>query len=893
MAKKIKLKVRWDELLKAEPVSSYFSSLQDSLVHRLGDFFQEYRPGPRKVVKDSIWGIIPLSSAECMIIDSPVFQRLRRVRQLGLSYLVYPTAGYSRFEHSLGTLQAVQTVVSSIRQNAELDRTLDNVKSILDYTPLIRLAALLHDVGHGPFSHLSEKFVIDNDDASRKLVDYFNSEINKDYGLAEIRSALFCLSEPLKTFLDDKTIAGNLFGCPNSEAIASMILGIPPGDPKHYFAAQLVSSIYDVDKIDYMLREARSANISLPIDVNRYFAKMEVRRVLAKNLNSIFRQKVDIDGDSELYILGTTVSGAGCLDEVYLSRVWLYDRMYRHHKVRAAEKLLMKSFSNISASDAFGISYQRLFDLSDDEVYALATQAKQNDAASLAAKNKLESLRDRRLPVRCFCFAERFIEKSRPPAGKEEASETINTELTRKHAAIKRLLKKPDVLAEKIAQEGRSILKHLGKDGEINSDDIFICKPGVSPVPEISFHFLFEGNVVVDYMKSALFAPKQWAEAYAKRKDVGYIFCPRGLESVCSVACETVIYKGTGAEFNEDVWRTIKVGKDQVYELKRKLEEGGYYKGLRKLRPVPKELRSASVQDKLRELHIKYSAYSNDYLNRAGWSIQSALEMFLKQFPAELVEDMVEVLLSGQFFNYSTIGRLISDSIRKAIKEFETEEDVLLCPLGQMSKDSAPHITRYVEKIERTKVIAADQLPKFNDTSPIIFFDDLTSTGSQARDILASWMGIENKSDLHEERSFAFDKSVLLGRPVAFAYGLAREEGVRTITEFFQSQLGCKVTVKYKENVEQYFGILNEKPELKEFLRSVGVSLLESTKKVENPEKWTEEQIAECAVGYGNSAPVIVFAYNAPTITLTALWLDGGTFEDEEWLPLFPRKTKD
>ena len=117
-----------------------------------------------KSIRDPLYGFIDLSKIETQIIDTPAFRRLHGIKQLSHAYLVYPTAIHTRFEHSLG----VAHLADLVSKQLSLD---DEVREI------VRLAALLHDVGHGPFSHLFEKVmesingeVIDHDKISMMLI---------------------------------------------------------------------------------------------------------------------------------------------------------------------------------------------------------------------------------------------------------------------------------------------------------------------------------------------------------------------------------------------------------------------------------------------------------------------------------------------------------------------------------------------------------------------------------------------------------------------------------------------------------------------------------------------------------------------------------------------------
>lgn len=106
-----------------------------------------------KEVNDSVWGTVKVSPLEVVVIDSPLLQRLRLIRQLGVVHWVYPGASHSRFEHTLGVLHQAQRVIAAINQSFGAR---DSVPIDPKLEQLVRLCALAHDVGHGVFSHVSE-----------------------------------------------------------------------------------------------------------------------------------------------------------------------------------------------------------------------------------------------------------------------------------------------------------------------------------------------------------------------------------------------------------------------------------------------------------------------------------------------------------------------------------------------------------------------------------------------------------------------------------------------------------------------------------------------------------------------------------------------------------------
>ncbi|HMA03738.1 MAG TPA: HD domain-containing protein, partial [Gemmatimonadaceae bacterium] len=117
------------------------------------------------IVRDPLWNNIPLDADAMRLVDTAVFQRLRYVRQLGLAFLVYPGATHSRFEHALGTYHLTGRTLGLLRERGELARL------AADECAIVRAAALLHDVGHYPFSHALEEIgALHHEAVARSLI---------------------------------------------------------------------------------------------------------------------------------------------------------------------------------------------------------------------------------------------------------------------------------------------------------------------------------------------------------------------------------------------------------------------------------------------------------------------------------------------------------------------------------------------------------------------------------------------------------------------------------------------------------------------------------------------------------------------------------------------------
>jgi HD superfamily phosphohydrolase len=183
-------------------------------------------------IRDPVHGLIRLTDQEIRIIDAPVFQRLRRIKQLALANYVYPGALHTRFEHSLGTLHVAGRILETV---AKKERLCDTDIEV------VRLAALLHDIGHGPFSHVSE-FLLDK---------YYDSESGPAGTREKIHEKV-----TLDIITHEPSIAESLTD-EQREAVCRLIRGTSQKDMRR----DIVSSNLDADKIDYLSRDAYYAGV--------------------------------------------------------------------------------------------------------------------------------------------------------------------------------------------------------------------------------------------------------------------------------------------------------------------------------------------------------------------------------------------------------------------------------------------------------------------------------------------------------------------------------------------------------------------------------------------------------------------------------------------------------
>ena len=243
---------------------------------------------------DPIHDFIRVYDYELPIIESSIFQRLRRIRQLSGAHLTYPSAQHTRFEHSLGVMHIASQAGFVLNEKGYLNS---------DDVQVLRLSALLHDIGHGPFSHLFEEIIqekkISHEDYGKKII--LKSEIG------DILS---------KTGFDKKLVAKIAFG-----------------ESKFQFLNEIVSGVLSADMMDYLLRDG-------------YFTGAEHAKVDHKRITQSFdihKKKLAIER-SALY----------SFESMMHSRYQMFKAVYFHKTVRAAEVMLLEALR--LSDDEFGFS---------------------------------------------------------------------------------------------------------------------------------------------------------------------------------------------------------------------------------------------------------------------------------------------------------------------------------------------------------------------------------------------------------------------------------------------------------------------------------------------------------------------------------------------------------
>ena len=208
---------------------------------------------PNRECRDPVHGFVRLSKAEWAVVDCPTFQRLRDIRQLAMAHLVYPGATHTRFEHSLGTLYLSDRIFEAIKQQVDADNCPNfahafraDEKQIHHGKSILRLAGLLHDLGHSPFSHSGENLMpCEKIDGKNRKVEHedMTARLVRETEIADVLTGQF--------------------GCESLEEVIAVatkpeLAKLPSGSNMDWyrFLNDILAGELGSDRMDYLLRDA-------------------------------------------------------------------------------------------------------------------------------------------------------------------------------------------------------------------------------------------------------------------------------------------------------------------------------------------------------------------------------------------------------------------------------------------------------------------------------------------------------------------------------------------------------------------------------------------------------------------------------------------------------------
>lgn len=248
----------------------------------------------RKIINDPVFGFLTIPNELVYdVLQHPYVQRLNRIRQLGLSYLVYPGAQHSRFCHSIGAMHLMQEAIAALRSKG--------VVITDEEATAAEIAILLHDIGHGPFSHVLEHTLVDgvtHEDISLLMMERINEDLSN--------------------------VQRDDVPCTREAKPLDMAIAIFKNEYPKHFLHQLISSQLDVDRMDYLCRDS-------------FFTGVQEGRVASERLLKM----LDVRDDR----LVVQVKGIYSVEKFLVARRLMYWQVYLHKTSVAAEQQLIKILS--------------------------------------------------------------------------------------------------------------------------------------------------------------------------------------------------------------------------------------------------------------------------------------------------------------------------------------------------------------------------------------------------------------------------------------------------------------------------------------------------------------------------------------------------------------------
>jgi uncharacterized protein len=291
-------------------------------------------------VRCPVHGFIGLTELERDIVNHPDFQRLRRIKQLGWTDYIYPGASHTRFEHSLGVMHLASRLYEAVVRSSE-----DTLKEGFKYTDaglardwqIVRLAALLHDVGHPPFSHAAEMLLPMKESVGSSLVAGSGSKPSVEQYAHEDYSVEI-IERKLKDLIEQHPCNRRNYRITTDE-ITSLISKRTTAGSTTLFWKDIISGQLDADRMDYLLRDSLHAGVSY----GRYDHDRIVSSICA------VRQRKEESSEPKIAIMK---GGMYAAEALIVARYWITKQVYFHKTRLACDYHIGQALGKILAFEA-------------------------------------------------------------------------------------------------------------------------------------------------------------------------------------------------------------------------------------------------------------------------------------------------------------------------------------------------------------------------------------------------------------------------------------------------------------------------------------------------------------------------------------------------------------
>lgn len=479
----------------------------ESHVESVIDKYRVKKVEHKKIIRDAVLGSHELSPLEVSILDIPFVQRLRGISQTALACFTYPSATHSRFKHSLGVS------IMADKMGKALGDAVDP-KTLLE----LRIAGLLHDIGHGPFSHGSEELIQDLNDVKKSFEQDSRFSACKPH---EMIGYKILQTSGFKDFFYDLL---KIYGKTDLDlnTISELIIGSISDKKQNQFKADIINGTFDADKLDYLVRDSYFTGIKMAIDTERIFATMMVESRTGNTRGII----VD-------------VGGVHILEQIIFNKMLLYPSVYHHHKVRSALCMMRGVFEIIRDKKLTidGMDFNKVSDfLKVDDHFFLTENSKPKEVA-----DQIRKIKGRNLLKRALVISKKTLEK-----GKEEGFEHLLA-----------LRDRPLSLRETAA----TIADDEKLNGKCSCYDLWIDLPENPRFPEPS-QCIIKVTDTIFLPLDEFFPIAEWTYSFEVNKWRGYVFCPPELQKTVGEVSTIALQNLFGFTLSEEAMVLAKHASD-------------------------------------------------------------------------------------------------------------------------------------------------------------------------------------------------------------------------------------------------------------------------------------------------------------------------------------------
>lgn len=920
-----------NDLLKTDECRPLFDEVNIFCSKILKDYLVDLKELNRSVkygkdIFDFVWGTVELTPFEVLLLDSPLLQRLRYIKQLGMADMLYCNATSNRFSHTIGVIEVSSRMTTKVTRGLGIKY---GERGEIIFREIVRLAALFHDVGHMFFSHVSEIFFSQESNLSIykdvcNAVNQMSTKTGMECHLHEVISVMIvnsdavralllqcnkCVEQPIAFLLQSDEDAHQL-----QEYISALILGVAIDQMILPFS-NIINGPVDADKIDYLSRDSACTKVPISVDAARLIQKIEVTAYNAGCDEPGYINKDVWENDSEVttrYFDGISIddnrimviknSATKVCYQLTNARQNMFESVYHHHKVVTAETMVKEVLSlyfEQCTKHNQDISFSNILSWTDEIISEhwnkiLSTETFDED--------KIEEISERIHRIKCRKLYKRVAVFS----------------IGNLHSSVKPQIKGPDDFIKRV------IL--LKKDTEsftdsINDEYVKICKKLNKTIKEdTKYRFVFvkaqseskdnipieDGNGSYNW-SNKLFNINTVNEGKKSREDYKFFLLTDCIHRECAyLAFEKALYIKYKTSIDAQAAKCLKSDVSALFENKKKLFKDNYYIDALHLISDDMYFRK-SYKALINHVVKKYEGFKvKDRIAN-----EDSIKAFLRQFDLfELNYDELDMLLSGvlQFLlnGYYIDREAITKSAEEVWFRDVYNKDIHLCLVGKIT-DSASHYAYYLNDVIKylkennnsilhTHTSLSDCLKATNSGDPVFFYDDGSYSGKQIVGIFQEYMGIEVENRVIKESHVSVltpdEREMLLDREIHLLFVVCNSQNYSYIKEEFGKLGLTNFKIAYQTDIHKSafdkLENIEQRNILKEKLSAVGEQLISKRKANHG---WSQERMKNAALGYNNSQQMVVCRENVPTYTVPAFWLDG-EFNEMPWKSLFIRIDK-